>query len=112
MEGVSTALEFPRLTREDLKDITMGAFHLKQANSYVNERMDEDGNYGVWVSTQEKNLLLACIQSNHSNRKQYHVVIRYNSTTVEEWCCECPNGNNNIGCCSHVCSILWFLRLA
>ncbi|CAF4880479.1 unnamed protein product, partial [Rotaria sp. Silwood2] len=42
MEGESTALEFPRLTREDLQNITMGVFHLKQANSYVNEHIDED----------------------------------------------------------------------
>ncbi|CAF1224912.1 unnamed protein product [Rotaria sordida] len=112
MEGESTALGFPLLSKDDIKGITMGIFQIKQASSYANEHIDEAGHYEVWLSTEKKNLLLASIQSKNSNRKQYYAIIQYDSTTVKEWCCQCPNGNRTIGCCSHICSIIWYLGLA
>ena len=112
VEAESTALDFPILSIEDIKGITMGIFHIKQAFSYAQEHIDDDGQYEVLMSTQFKGLLLAYIQSKHSNRKQYNALIKYDSTSVQEWCCQCPNGNNTIGCCSHICSIIWYLGLA
>jgi hypothetical protein len=112
MDGHDTALTFPFLSKDDMKTITVGTFHIKQATSYVNEHIDDDGQYEVWISTEENGLLLASIQSKHSNRKQYYAIIRYDKISVKEWCCQCPNGNNTIGCCSHVCSIIWFEGVA
>jgi hypothetical protein len=112
IEAQSTTINFPSLSLEDVQTITMGIFQIKQARSYVNEHINENGQYEVLVYSEEDGLLLASIQSKHSTRKQYYAIIKYNPTTVLEWCCQCPNGNNIIGCCSHICSIIWFLRVA
>ncbi|CAF1493504.1 unnamed protein product [Adineta steineri] len=47
MEGESTALTSPLLSKEDIKRITMGIFQIKQALSYVNEHIDEAAHYEV-----------------------------------------------------------------
>ncbi len=112
MEAESSAINFPLLSPEDVQTITMGIFHIKQARSYVNEHIDEEGHYEVLVSSKDNGLLLACIQSKHTSRKQYYGIIKYDSTSILEWCCQCPNGNNTIGCCSHICSIIWYLGVA
>ncbi|CAF4644902.1 unnamed protein product, partial [Didymodactylos carnosus] len=96
----------------ELQDITIGVFQIKQAKSYSTEHINEDGQYEILVSTDNSNLLRANIQSKQSNRKNYNVIVEYNRKTVTGYCCECPNGNRTVGCCSHVASIMWYLGIA
>ena len=42
-------MDFPRLTIDDLRRITIGVYQLKQAASYTREHIDEDGNYMLQV---------------------------------------------------------------
>lgn len=112
LDGAVTALDFPILSKHQIEELTIGTFQVKQAYSYTNEHIDENGQYQVFISTKEDGLLFASIQSKHSNRKQYYALIKYTYNTIQEWCCQCPNGNRTIGCCSHVCSIIWFLAYA
>ncbi|EZA62071.1 hypothetical protein X777_06965, partial [Ooceraea biroi] len=35
------------------------------------------------------------------NRNGYSGISRY--------CCECPNGNRTVGCCSHVAAVIYYL---
>ncbi|CAF4689867.1 unnamed protein product, partial [Rotaria sp. Silwood2] len=109
MEVSSTAPNFPVLGIVELEDLTLGVFQVKQAVSYANEHVDQDGEFEILVSTETEGMLMASIQSKHSNRKVYKAIITYNSVTALEWACQCPNGNQAIGCCSHVASILWYL---
>ncbi|CAF2002112.1 unnamed protein product [Rotaria magnacalcarata] len=105
-------IDFPKLTEADLKDFTLGVLQLKQARSYALEHISEDGQYEIHVCQQQQNLLRANLQSKHSNRKDYNVLIQYNDQTVIAACCACRNGNRNIGCCSHIASIIWYLGIA
>ncbi|CAF3045027.1 unnamed protein product [Rotaria socialis] len=104
--------DFPKLTEADLKYFTLGVFQLKQARSYNLEHISEDGQYEIHVCKQQQNLLRANLQSKHSNRKDYNVLIQYNDQTVIAACCACRNENRNIGCCSHIASIIWYLGIA
>ncbi|CAF0859191.1 unnamed protein product, partial [Didymodactylos carnosus] len=62
---------------------------------------------GVGVESQRN-----CPAVKHGNRKNYNVIVECRKKTVSGYCCECPNGNRTVGCCSHVPSILWYLGLA
>jgi hypothetical protein len=112
MEVNKAVPDFPILSQSQLQDLLLGIFQLKQAKSYANEHINDDGVYEILVSTETSGLLRAKIQSRHSNRKKYNAIIQYNNRTVLEWCCQCPYGNVTIGTCSHVASILWYLSLA
>ncbi|CAF1214590.1 unnamed protein product [Didymodactylos carnosus] len=112
IDARDAAPDFPALSEIELQDITIGVFQIKQAKSYSTEHINEDGQYEILVSTDNSNLLRANIQSKHSNRKNYNVIVEYNRKTVTGYCCECPNGNRTVGCCSHVASIMWYLGIA
>ena len=45
----TSLMDFPRLTIDDLRRITIGVYQLKQAASYTREHIDEDGNYMLQV---------------------------------------------------------------
>lgn len=112
MEVSKVAPDFPVLTQSQLQDLLLGVFQLKQAKSYANEHINDDGAYEILVSTEISGLLRAKIQSRHSNRKKYNAIVQYNNRTILAWCCQCPYGNVTIGTCSHVASIVWYLSLA
>ena len=95
-----------------MEDLTMGIFQVKQAKSYVTEHIDEDGEFEILVSMANVKMLMASIQSKHSNHKMYRAIIIYNSETALEWICQCSNGNQTIGCCSHITSLPWYLGYA
>ena len=54
---------FSRLSQTQLEELTLGIFQIKQAKSYTNKHIDDDGCYEVMVSTQAKGLLKEKIQS-------------------------------------------------
>ena len=112
MEDVQAAPDFPMLTDTQLHELTPGVFQLKQAKSYTNEHIAENGIYEILISIQIHGLLKVKIQTRHSNTKVYNALVQYNDRTVLEWCCQCPYGNVTIGTCRHIASILWNLGLA
>ena len=112
MEGAKAAPDFPKRLVAQLEELTLGVFQLKQAKSYTNENINDDGCYEIMISTQTNGLLRAKIPSRHFNRKAYNAIVQYNNHTILEWCCQCPYGNITIGYCSHVVSNIWYLSLA
>ena len=112
MEVTSTTPDFPVLGIPKLEDLTMGTFQMKQEKIYVTEQIYEDGEFEILVSMVNEKMLTASIQSKHSNRKMYRAIVTYNSETALEWVCQCPNGNQTIGCYSHITSLLWYLGYA
>ena len=112
MKGIEAAPDFPKLSQAQLEELTLSVFQLKQAKSYTNEHINDDGCYEIMISTPTNGLLRAKIQSRHFNRKAYNAIVQYNKSTILEWCCQCPYGNVTIGCCSHVASVIWYLSLA
>jgi len=72
----------------------------------LNKNKDTDSDY---IIIQEQ------IQSRHVNASQYDVFIKYKPNindirSNEGWIRTCKNGKRTVGCCSHVASILFYLR--
>ncbi|XP_052078126.1 uncharacterized protein LOC127716083 [Mytilus californianus] len=112
-----TVLEnFPKLTEEILRDITLGIYQLKQAPGYTREHLSESGNYELLLCKESETLLQVKIQSRHSKSTIHTLWIDYNAGSSEEkpvngWYCTCKVGARMVGCCAHVASVLWYLGL-
>ncbi|XP_076085751.1 uncharacterized protein LOC143056545 [Mytilus galloprovincialis] len=107
----SSAPSFPRLSEEDIRNITVGVYQLKLAPSYTREHLDDDGNYEVFTCDHEENLLCAKIQSRHISSKCYRVWVKYDDISVVGWYCQCKAGSRVVGTCSHVTALIWYLGI-
>ena len=72
----------------------------------------------------ESKLVLAKIQSRHSNASTYRTYVKYRpcdhsinqseedqERLIEGWYCTCKNGARTDGCCSHIASINYYLSI-
>lgn len=108
----TSLVDFPRLTINDLRRITIGVYQLKQAASYTREHIDDDGNYMLQVHKEREDIVIILMQSRHTTSKQYHLWIQYESDSfdpIRGWYCLCKNGARVVGCCAHIASVLWCL---
>lgn len=107
--------DFPRISMEDLRSITMGVYQIKQCISYSKEHVDDEGIYDLMICKDIPNLLQVKIQSRHSKNSQHTLWIKYSledtSThcSVSGWYCTCKVGARVVGCCAHVASVLWYI---
>ncbi len=112
MDATPTDDGFPTLSLMDIRKITCGPFHIKKAKDYVREHLDQNGDVLFQVCKVEPGLLRSKVQSRHHNSEKYNVAVKYNDTKVLQYCCSCIPGLRNVGCCSHVAAIIWYLGYA
>lgn len=103
-------VNFPILSLEDLRTLTLEIYEDKQAENYTHEYLKHGGSYEVMKCHDFPNLLRAKSRSRHFNR----LWVKYDSEKegVEAICmgyCTCKCGARMVGCCAHVSSVLWFL---
>lgn len=59
--------DFPKLSLDDLRQLTLGVYQLKQAPYYTAEHMVDDGLYSLLLCKELANLIRVKIQYRHSN---------------------------------------------
>ncbi|XP_061179571.1 uncharacterized protein LOC133188208 [Saccostrea echinata] len=104
--------DFPRLSEDALRNITVGVYQLKQAKAYTIEHISPEGKYELFVHKQDDGLLKAKLQSRHSSSKTYILWISYDSekrNPITGWYCQCKSGARTLGCCAHIAAVLWYL---
>lgn len=105
--------DFPKLSEDHLRDITLGVYQLKQAKSYTQEHLSEDGKYEFSIHKEDDSLIRVRIQSRHTTSKTYFLWISYQPGTgadsITGWYCLCKAGSRTVGCCAHIASVLWYL---
>ena len=62
--------DFPALTEDDLRDITMGVYQLRVAKSYIAENFNQEVTRVCYYRVRP-NLLRFKIQSRHKSNKEY-----------------------------------------
>lgn len=107
----STAVsDFPRLTLQEIRELTLGVYQIKQARSYTREHKDShSGMYELSLHRQESNILRIQLQSRHTSAKRYNLWLSFSSTHVTAWYCQCKSGARTVGCCAHIASVIWYL---
>lgn len=111
IETRNTIPDFPVLNEEKLRKLTFGVYQLKQARKYSDEHLGEE-DYKIDLSCEEPYLLHARIQSRHTSKKLYNIWVEYSKEQVTGWYCECKGGSRTVGCCAHICSVIWYLAFA
>jgi hypothetical protein len=101
---------FPRLSDEQLSNLTFGVYQLRMSSSYIQEHLE--GNCDIHVHVDEPGLLSVKMQSRHISSKKYIMWIRFNDSAIDAWYCQCRAGARVVGMCSHIAAIVWFLSSA
>ena len=117
LDSADTALDFPILSENDIRNLTLGIYQLKQAKSYTYEHINESGDYSVSVSNIIPGLLRAQLQSRHVSSKKYFVYVQYDNclngcNKIKAWYCQCRTGARTVGMCAHIASLIWYLGYA
>lgn len=122
-------LDFPRLSFNDLKDITVGVYQVGLAPGYVQDKLQRQDNdeYQLKLLRDEDRLpepgfLRVRLFSRFRNSTQYQVWVAYrsvdeqpeedNASAILGYYCTCPSGARTLGTCAHVASLFWFLGYA
>ena len=71
--------DFPRLTLDELRYITLGVYQLKQAKSDTNEHLSDKGMYTLFSHKEDENILRVQIPSRHTSSKVYNLWIETNA---------------------------------
>jgi hypothetical protein len=108
-------INFPKLNESYIKSLTCGIYQLKQARSYTNEHLDENGNYIFEIFEEEAFLLRVKIKSRFRSQTIHGTWIQYSKDSenpIKNWYCDCQSGARTLGACAHVTSVLWYLGIA
>ncbi|XP_052247599.1 uncharacterized protein LOC127855818 isoform X1 [Dreissena polymorpha] len=98
---------FPRLSDEQLSELTLGVYQLRLSSSYMQEHTT--GNCDIKVHVHEQSLISAKLQSRYTSSRRYMLWIRHSEDMVESWYCQCKTGSRVVGMCSHIAAVVWFL---
>ncbi|CAF2141157.1 unnamed protein product [Rotaria magnacalcarata] len=106
--------DFSELSFDDLCFLFLGTYKIKLARTYVEEHLDQEGDYTVELDANTDNILRCTIQSRHSSAVKYKSWIQYSLSgdPIIAWYCTCPGGAVTIGACAHIVSIVWYLSYA
>lgn len=128
----NSILEFPKLSQNDLYNISLGPYQIKNALSYYAQHQKENiflvqkfqpnprhrlssldyGNFGITIT--DPLLVKAYMKSRFRSTKNHHIFILVDKSKTErdsivEYFCTCETGSRTVGCCSHVMTIIWYL---
>ena len=112
LDGDDLVTDFPSLSDEELRNITIGVYQLKLARSYASEHLSEDGDFTIMINNDADGILRARIQSRHTSARSYLLWIEYSPAVVTAWYCQCKVGSRVVGTCAHVFSVIWYLGYA
>lgn len=101
----------PKLSLNNLRQLTLGVYQLKQAPYYTGEHMADNRLYFLFICKDLPNLIRVKFQSRHSNCIRHKLKIKYlpEHSTISRWNCTCKSGSPVVGTCAHVASVLWYL---
>lgn len=110
----SSVVDFPKLSMEDLKRITLGTYQIKIAKKYIGHHMKESSQFGIFIHRENTGLIRARIQSRFSRSKTHDAWVKFETTengykAITGLYCTCKVGERTLGCCSHLTSIIRYL---
>lgn len=125
-------LNFPKLTQEQIKNISLGNYAIRQGISYVAEHKKMHGEFKISIlptdyahdhfrkiCRQKKMVnpifIHANIKSRFRSQKKHEAYVLYDENAADInnilYYCKCQHGQRTAGCCSHVMAIVWYFGL-
>lgn len=107
----STVDDFPRISWNQLREVTCGRYQLKIAKRYNDQHLKSDPNYGIFLHKESDGLLRAKIASRFRRSASHHLWIKYtpNQAGIEglQYYCQCQVGARTFGTCAHITSVIF-----
>lgn len=103
---------FPKLSLEDIEDITLGVYQITNATFYAEEHIKAEGDFKVHVHKERGNHFLVVMKSRFRTGIKHHIFVEVegdNLLTVGRYYCTCRSGARTMGCCSHVATVIWYM---
>lgn len=112
--SASSVIDFPKLSMDDLKRITLGSYQIKIAERYIETHLKDDNDFGIFIHREMDNMIRARIQSRFSKCKTHDAWVKFNGgdtgyKAITGLYCTCKVGERTLGCCSHLTSVLRYL---
>lgn len=110
-EDEDSVLEFPQLSIEELKLITLGPYQIKIGSLYNSQHAPSGSGYEFFLHKDMTDLIRVKLQSRFSKRRHHKVWIKFTPwgrgpEAVVGWYCLCKNGARTLGCCGHVAAVI------
>jgi hypothetical protein len=117
INDIETNFDFPCLTLDYLRQYTCGVYQIKQTSAYAKAHLyDNNGQFEFQLSISDDDILRCRLHSKHSSTTLYFLCIHFdkfdNSDPIKDHYCQCKSGARNLGCCSHVATVLWYMGYA
>ncbi|XP_035702689.1 uncharacterized protein LOC118434065 [Folsomia candida] len=106
--------KFPKLSVEDLEDITLGVYQIGLAKRYAHLHMSNSEKFEIKLNSEFTNIVRAKIESRFTANKAHDLWIEYSlevqgADAIKGFYCKCKQGARTMGCCAHICTVLWYL---
>ena len=116
---------FPRMTLQEVKDLTYGVFQVQLAASYIQDNSAEDRQAEFQVDEErEPGFMRMRFHSRYRNAMRHQLWIAFieadengvlqeqNEEPIQGYYCTCKSGARTLGTCVHVAAIIWYLAYA
>lgn len=128
--NVQQILDFPILDLEYLKDLTVGIYQINLAPSYVQNKLQREGQEEFHVEMMrnvqrlpQPGLMRIKIFSKFRKATKYQLWIVYRPNNDQEpadvvdelvqgYYCTCKSGARTLGTCAYIASVLWYVGYA
>lgn len=110
----SSVPEFPQLSMDDLKRLTLGSYQIRIAERYIDHHLRGDEQFGIFIHRESDSIIRAKIQSRFSRSKAHNTWVKYDANgvgynAIKGLYCSCKVGERSLGCCSHLTSVVRYL---
>lgn len=107
-------LDFPKLSMDDLKRLTLGTYQIEIAKKYFDHHMKGDEQFGIFIYRDTQGLVRAKIQSRFNRSKEHSAWVKYDQngvgySAITGLYCTCKSGERSLGRCSHLTSVFRYL---
>lgn len=105
---------FPVLQKEDLETLTLGVYQIRMSKRYTYLHLDDDSEFNIQLNTETPNVVRAKLESRFTQGKCHNCWISFDGDlegveAIKGYFCKCKQGARTVGCCSHVCTLMWYL---
>lgn len=106
--------DFPKLTEQDLFEITLGPFQIHCADAYNINHLERNPKYELQILRDEPGIVRANLQSRFKRYRSHQLWIEFcpeqnGVEAIRGYYCECEVGRRTLGTCSHVTAVLKYL---
>jgi hypothetical protein len=109
--------EFPELSLDDLKNLTVGVYQIEMGSRYADHHMRDCSKFTICYHKERDDLIRVKLRSRFSRSNKHTLWIQFqpNGTgndSITGWFCQCKTGARTLGCCSHIACVLWYMGFA